>query len=153
MNLVFGTDAAATRHKLNDYQILNGLKKPDPLKPNVKPPQAKAPGSADPSGLIKGLKKIVAAPVRAPYDPFMGMAKRKDYYGLRNEYHSAKYDRVKADPQTAAGGYDFQQYFDESLLRAFAGLGVFIEDEVGKRDHSIAWPDASSRARETEDIF
>jgi hypothetical protein len=35
-----------------------------------------------------------------------------------------------------AAGYDYGQYMDECLLRAFAGLGVFIEDEMAAKSNT-----------------
>ncbi|EXJ96213.1 hypothetical protein A1O1_01339 [Capronia coronata CBS 617.96] len=139
MNLVFRTDVAATNRKLKEYAQANGIKT-DPTEatsePGVKAVKKKdvAPDAADPSGLIKGLKKIVLAKAKAPYDPFMGMPRTKDYYQVDDKYVS----KVRGKPADAmlAGGYDFAEYMDECLLRAFAGLGVFIEDEMSTRDNT-----------------
>ena len=119
MNLVLNTDAASTNRRLKAYQEANVAASKRQLKVGESP---------DPTGLIQGLKKVAAPPVIEIYDPFMGMSTRRDYYELRSDYVS-RYDEFKKDDQFAAGGYDFDQYWDESLLRAFAGLGVFIEEE------------------------
>lgn len=84
---------------------------------------------SDPSGLIKGLRKLRAPAAEKVYDPFMGMATTRDYYELRADYPSMRLTKAKNDTRTRAGGFDFQAYFDESLLRAFAGLGCFIGEE------------------------
>lgn len=139
MNLVLRTDVAATNRKLKEYAQANGIKT-DPTdgttEPGAKAAKRKdvAPDAADPSGLIKGLKKIVIAKAKAPYDPFQGMPRTRDYYEVKESYIS----RVRGKPAEAmlAGGYDFAEYMDECLLRAFAGLGVFIEDEMSARDNT-----------------
>ena len=84
---------------------------------------------SDPSGLIKGLRKIRAPLPEKVYDPFMGMATTRDYYDLRDDYPSIRLTKAKNDTRTRAGGFDFHAYFDESLLRAFTGLGCFIDEE------------------------
>ena len=119
MNLVLGTDVVSTNRRLKAYEEANATPKRRDVWTG---------DTNDPSGLVHGLKKVVPPPQLAAYDPFMGMPRSKDYYQLRDDYTS-RYDRFKKDDQVSAGGYDFQQYWDESLLRAFAGLGVFIDEE------------------------
>jgi hypothetical protein len=151
MNLVFKTDAAATNRKLNEYAILNGLKVDltEADKKLIKKKDAD-PSIADPSGLIKGLKKKAIREAEAPYDPFMGMSRNRDYYQVKDSYVS----RAKGKPAEAmlAAGYDFGQYMDECLLRAFAGFGVFIEDEMAEKNSAVSGPDAVS-SRVAEEIF
>ncbi|KAF7514026.1 hypothetical protein GJ744_006640 [Endocarpon pusillum] len=84
---------------------------------------------SDPSGLVKGLRKLRPPSPEKVYDPFMGMATTRDYYGLQADYPSMRLTKAKNDTRTRAGGFDFQAYYDESLLRAFAGLGCFIDKE------------------------
>lgn len=84
---------------------------------------------SDPTGLVKGLQKPKPRAVVKPYDPFMGMATGRDYYKLRPDYVSFHLEGAKADPGTKAGGFDFQAYYDEAMLGAFAGLGCFIDEE------------------------
>ena len=140
MNLVLGTDAASTNRRLKAYEEANAIAN----RRNIK-----TSDSVDSSGLVRGLKKTVALPPLAPYDPFMGMPRSKDFYQLRDDYTS-RYDRFKEDNQVSAGGYDFQQYWDESLLRAFAGLGVFIDEEKagGEQKSGIAITASAS-----DDVF
>ncbi len=141
MNLVFNTDVQATRRKLRDYAVANGIKtdtNDSTNEPTAKPVKRKevAADAADPSGLIKGLKKIVVPKAKAPYDPFMGMARTRDYYEVKESYVA----RARGKPADAmsAAGYDFHQYVDECLLRAFAGFGVFIEDEMGAKGAPVS---------------
>jgi CDK-activating kinase assembly factor MAT1 len=92
---------------------------------------------SDPSGLIKGLRRIRATAPQKAYDAFMGMATTRDYYELADDYPSIRLTKAKNDTRTKAGGFDFQAYFDESLLEAFAGLGCFIEEEhSGRREQA-----------------
>jgi CDK-activating kinase assembly factor MAT1 len=83
---------------------------------------------SDPSGLIKGLRRVRAQAPPKVYDAFMGMATTRDYYELADDYPSIRLTKAKNDLRTKAGGFDFQAYFDESLLEAFAGLACFIEE-------------------------
>ena len=132
MNLSLKADVAATNGKLKDYQIANGLKidkdVQDAPDPKIKAPKRKLADSTDRSGLIKGLKKVVAPKPMERYDPFQGMPVTTDYFKLSNDYETP-YSEFQKDPKMVAGGYNFQEALEESLVRAFAGFGVFIEDE------------------------
>ncbi|KIW71902.1 hypothetical protein PV04_00130 [Phialophora macrospora] len=145
MNLVLRTDVAATNRKLKEYALANGLKvdSNDATAESDKKVTKKKdvdPTVADPSGLIKGLKKKVIREAEAPYDPFMGMPRKMDYYEVKDS-HIARAKGKPAESMLAAG-YDFGQYMDECLLRAFAGLGVFIEDEMAaKSKTAVPVPD------------
>ncbi len=132
MNLSLKTDVAATNSKLKDYQVANGLKVDKDLQdapdPKTKAPKRKIADATDRSGLVRGLKKIVAPKPVARYDPFKGMPVTADYFTLNNNYDTG-YNEYRKNAQILAGGYDFQEAIGESLLRAFAGFGVFIEEE------------------------
>ena len=104
---------------------------------------------SDPSGLVKGLRRIRARPTEKSYDPFMGMATTRDYYEVRPDYPSTLLTKAKNDTRTKAGGFDFQAYFDESLLRAFAGLGCFIDEEKAGRDQAASRELATMAAAES----
>lgn len=114
---------------------------------------------SDPTGLVKGLRRIRAPAPAKVYDPFMGMATTRDYYELRDDYPSLRLTKAKNDTRTGAGGFDFQAYFDESLLRAFAGLGCFIDEEQAGRDQPASRELAtvvaaeSSPGRMSDDVF
>lgn len=95
--------------------------------------------NAGSSGLIKGLRKIKTPEPEKPYDPFMGyLPEKRDYFTLQQSYPSQYLDRIRNDVQTQAGGYDLREYYSRTLMEAFAGLGVFVEEEVSKRDVSLA---------------
>jgi len=136
MNLVFETDLKNTNRKLKEYARANGIKtdSTESTEPGGKPVRRKDTDEADPSGLIKGLKKIVIPKARTAYDPFQGMPRTRGYYQVKESYVT----RAKGKPSEAmaAGGYDFHQYMDECLLRAFAGLGVFIEDDMSTNNNT-----------------
>lgn len=156
MNLVLRTDVAATNRKLKEYAVANGIKTDATEasnEPNAKAVKRKdvAPDAADPSGLIKGLKKLTIPKALAPYDPFMGMPQTRDYYLVQESYVT----RARGKPADAmvAGGYDFDQYMDESLLRAFAGLGVFIEDEMAAKDNVPVPIPGSGQVKVSDDVF
>jgi CDK-activating kinase assembly factor MAT1 len=159
MNLVLKNDVATTNKKLKHYAIANGLKIEASTDENAADSDTKKPSKkkdvdstiADPSGLIKGLKKKVLKKAEAPYDPFMGMARRRDHY----EVTEAHVTRAKGKPSDAilAAGYDYTQYVDESLLRAFAGLGVFIEDEMAAKDNAAIPVPGTGDGREGEEVF
>ena len=129
MNLALGTDVAATNRKLKEYEQANSAS----IKQNAALQRHDSVNrlatAIDPTGLIKGLKELTPPPLVEEYDAFMGMSTNRDYYEVRNEYPLRRLKRAKEDVQLLASGFDFDQFYDESLLQAFAGLGCFIEDE------------------------
>jgi hypothetical protein len=153
MNLALGTDVAATNRKLKAYEQANAASiKANATQSSAVSGPVDVSFGVDTSGLVKGLQKITApAPVKS-YDPFMGMPRKRDYYEVRPDYPSRRLAKAKVDVQTLAGGFDFQQYYDESLLRAFAGLGCFIEDEkaVDEKDSAAS---AALGATSSDDVF
>ena len=154
MNLLLGTDAPATRRKLNEYKEANGLTRHKDdggasAKAKAKPAKKVDDDYPDRSGLIEGLKRIVAPEVLPPYDPLEDLSVTKDYFILRDSMDTG-YEQFKKDEILAIGGYDFQEAFEESLTRAFAGLGVFIQDEKAT-DGSHLVP--VSEKAESNDIF
>jgi hypothetical protein len=104
---------------------------------------------SDPSGLVKGLRRVHAPPPEKVYDPFMGVARTRDYYEVRPDYPSIRLVKAKNDTRTKAGGFDFQAYFDESLLRAFAGFGCFIDEERAGQDQPASRELATMAAAES----
>ncbi len=151
MNLVLRTDVAATNRRLKEYEGANAIS----IKENAaidRPLQLRPSTAIDTTGLVKGLKEVkVAAPV-ATYDPFMGMSTKRDYYELGDDYPSRKIESARKDTKVLAGGFDIQQYYDESLLRAFAGLGCFIEDEKATGDVTGA-QGIAVRGASGDDVF
>ena len=164
MNLALGTDIAATNRKLKQYEEANAASikvnaaldrqgadlssdKADNVSHSVPPGL-----TADASGLVRGLRKITAPPPKVAYDPFMGMARSRDYYKVREDYPSRRLAKAKVDARTLAGGFDFIQFYDESLLRAFAGLSCFIEDEMAVRDQEVQ-EDIVAGGKGNDDVF
>jgi hypothetical protein len=152
MNLSLKTDVAVTNRKLKDYQLANGIivdkDVQDAIDQKLKPSKVAFAQSVDRSGLIQGLRKI-EAPKEAPkYDPFQGMPITTDYFSIEDDYNTS-YNEFKKDKAMAAGGYDFREALEESLVRAFAGFGVFVEEEKTKASSSR--PTAATTA--SNDVF
>jgi CDK-activating kinase assembly factor MAT1 len=129
MNLALGTDVSATNRKLKEYEQANAAS----IKQNAALERGELVNrlttAVDSTGLIKGLKELTPPPLAAEYDPFLGMSVKRDYYDVRGDYPLRRLNKAKADVSILASGFDFEQFYDESLLRAFAGLGCFIEEE------------------------
>jgi CDK-activating kinase assembly factor MAT1 len=123
MNIVLDTDRVKTQRRLEAYALANGGSGKG----------LRTEGDADPSGLVRGLRPILAPPVVEAYDPFQGMPTTKSYYTLQHRYVS-RWDEAAKKADFAAGGYDMQAFHDESLLKAFGGLGVFLDVEMARRD-------------------
>lgn len=84
--------------------------------------------------VIKGLKAKKKAESEGPVDPFGGLAFNTQYYSLQSDYVWAGVQETKSDVLVGAGGYDVRDFTSRALCEAFAGLGVFIGEEVGVRD-------------------
>jgi len=156
MNLALGTDVSATNRKLKEYEQANSAS----IKQNAALERREVVNrlttAIDPTGLIKGLRELTPPPAVESYDPFMGMATKRDYYEVRSEYPLRRLKRATEDVQLLAGGFDFEQFYDESLLRAFAGLGCFIEDEKreqGERAQSQGGKSILSGVMGGNDVF
>ncbi|KAK3906980.1 hypothetical protein C8A05DRAFT_40308 [Staphylotrichum tortipilum] len=79
---------------------------------------------------IRGLKEKKKPPApEGPYDPFGGL----DFVPSRYKMHAGlthpAIEKYRADPAHITGGYSFAEYTARAMFEAFAGLGVFIEDE------------------------
>lgn len=131
MDLFLRTNVAEVNQKLRDYQLANGInidKTDDGTRAKVKLARKVDEDYPDRSGLIEGLKRIVIPEPIAPYDPFDGMPKTWDYFTITDEYELG-YDQYKKDQALLAGGYSLHEALEESLVRAFAGFGVFVDEE------------------------
>ncbi|KAL8905944.1 MAG: hypothetical protein Q9207_002325 [Kuettlingeria erythrocarpa] len=85
---------------------------------------------------IEGLKPIVEAPAEIPYDPFGGVSLTPSYYTLKSHYDHPWLDKARTEPSIVAGGYDLREYYQRTMLEAFAGLGCFVQEEMVQRAHS-----------------
>ena len=83
------------------------------------------------------------------------MPTKRDYYTVQDDYPLRRLTKAKADVSVMAGGFDFDQFYDESLLRAFAGLGCFIEEEkvVKENAQSKTAKSVLSRVIASDDVF
>ena len=85
--------------------------------------------------VIKGLKTKKKAEPAAPVDPFGGLSfEGRKYYSLQDDYVWAGVQETKSDVLIGAGGYDVSAFTSRALCEAFAGLGVFIGEEIAERD-------------------
>lgn len=82
---------------------------------------------------FRGLKKRVAPPKEAPFDPCSGWSISSQYYELQDNYDVGWYSQY-TDTNNLAGGYVVRDFCNRTLLQAFSGLGVFVEDEISARE-------------------
>lgn len=100
-------------------------------------PSARISNGADDTGLtIRGLKKKVAPVAEEAYDPFGGLSFSSTRYVLQNDYGYEWLEGAKKDPRHMAGGYSLREYYARSMLEAFSGLSVFVEEEVAGRERA-----------------
>ncbi|KAK4132526.1 CDK-activating kinase assembly factor [Trichocladium antarcticum] len=79
---------------------------------------------------IRGLKEKKRGPAaEGPYDPFGGMDFVPSRYQVRPGLAHPGIDKYRLDPGHVTGGYSFDEHTARAMFEAFAGLGVFIEDE------------------------
>lgn len=79
---------------------------------------------------IRGLKeKKKPPPPEGPYDPFGGMDFVPSRYKVHEGLTHPAIEKYKGDSGHVTGGYNFEEYTTRAMFEAFAGLGVFIEDE------------------------
>ena len=98
---------------------------------------AAADSTADMTGAagrlsIRGLKEKRKPPTPAaeiPYDPFGGMEFVAGRYRVRDGYKNDWLEKARLETSHVVGGYDVREYYARSMFDAFAGLGVFVEDE------------------------
>lgn len=83
---------------------------------------------------FRGLKKRVAPPPEAPFDPFGGWAIAPAYYALQDDYDVEWLTAQKSDATHLVGGYEMRDFYNRALRDAFGGLGLFVQDEVEARD-------------------
>jgi CDK-activating kinase assembly factor MAT1 len=107
-----------------------------------------------------GLKKRIAPPPEAPFDPFGGWSIAPQYYILQDDYDVDWLTKQKNDVGHLVGGYDMRDFYNRSLREAFGGFGVFIEEEINARgvpsmDASIGTERAEAAAKDVnmDDVF
>ena len=84
---------------------------------------------------LKPVEQVVASP---PYSPFAGIHIEPKYFDLQEKYENPFLDAAKANARMLAGGYDIAEYKSRAMMDAFAGLGVFIGEEIAARDKENA---------------
>ncbi|KAL8729469.1 MAG: hypothetical protein Q9166_004717 [cf. Caloplaca sp. 2 TL-2023] len=82
---------------------------------------------------IEGLKPVVQGVPEKPYDPFGGISYTPLYYTLQPHYEHSWLDNARTEPNIVAGGYDLREYYQRTMLEAFAGMGCFIGEEMGEK--------------------
>lgn len=101
-----------------------------------------------------GLKQKTAPEPEKPYDPFAGYSMDKQYFVLQNTYTSPWLAEEKKNPAISAGGYDMTEYCSRALSEAFAGLAVFVGEELREKDKASAPSIATeSAAVAADDVF
>lgn len=87
-------------------------------------------GREDTGFSFHGLKKRIAPPKEAPFDPWGGWSMAPQYYVLQEEYDVGWYAHHKKDIAYIAGGYEVKDFCNRALQEAFGGFCVFIDDEI-----------------------
>ena len=84
---------------------------------------------------LKPVEQVVASP---PYSPFAGIHIEPKYFGLQENYDNPFLDRAKTNPGILAGGYDVAEYKARAMMDAFAGLAVFVGEEIAAKERGNA---------------
>ena len=88
--------------------------------------------------VFRGLKKRKAPEPVKDFDPFDGWSFEPQYYVVQDNYHVDWLTKTKDDPGHIAGGYDMRDFYGRALCDAFAGFGVFIQDEIVARENQVS---------------
>lgn len=103
---------------------------------------------------IRGnLKKRKAKELDMPYDAFGGLDLTPTRYVLQKSYKNEWLKGVTQDPGHMVGGYSLQAYYARSMLDAFAGLGVFIQDEKSAEPEMLHTTVTTGSGGDYEDGF
>ena len=86
---------------------------------------------------FRGLKKRVAPPPEAPFDPYGGWSIAPQHYILQDDYEVDWLTKQKNDVTHIVGGYHMQDFYGRSLRDTFGGFGVFVEEEINARNIPI----------------
>ncbi|KAK1757406.1 hypothetical protein QBC47DRAFT_411528 [Echria macrotheca] len=79
---------------------------------------------------IRGLKEKKKAVVHeGPYDPFGGLDFTPSRYRLGPDLKHQRIEDLRATMRYNPGGFRFEDWTAQLMFEAFAGLGVFVEDE------------------------
>ena len=87
-------------------------------------------GGAGGGIVFKGLKKKEAPRAEEPYDAYGGIMLERKYCKVQEGYEWKWLDEARTELRYTVGGYNLQDYYARALSDAFAGLGVFVADEV-----------------------
>jgi CDK-activating kinase assembly factor MAT1 len=86
--------------------------------------------------MIAGLRKRVNAEPEADYDPFEGQRTTHQWVTMPDQCDG--WDEwlgpVRTETRYTAGGYDLREFYSRALIETFSGLGVFVGEEMGRRD-------------------
>jgi CDK-activating kinase assembly factor MAT1 len=109
------------------------LKKSSAARKNAQDPSLKEPGLSK-AYTLRGIRAPAKVELDKPYDPFGGALPTHKYYTLQDHYEHPWLEEAKTSARITAGGYDVREYYARTMFEAFAGLGVFLADEVDDRD-------------------
>lgn len=133
-NLAKGITATTTAEPATKVQLKRRGQRggvTEPAAPNPAAAATAGMGASEVERLsIRGLKEKPKAPApQGPYDPFGGMDFAPSRYKLHGGLAHPLMEKYRLDRQHVAGGYSFDDFAARALYEAFAGLGVFVEDE------------------------
>jgi len=94
-------------------------------------------GTAPPLYQIQGLRPVEEAAPDKAYDPFGELSFRPQYYTPSRDLKHEWLEPARTDVQINVGGYDAGDYCARALVESFAGLGVWIEEEITERDKGV----------------
>ncbi len=88
-----------------------------------------------------------------PYDSFGGLDLTPTRYVLQKSYKNEWLKGVTSDPQHMVGGYSLEAYYARAMVDAFAGLGVFIQEEKTQEPEMLHTQVLAGGKTEYEDGF
>jgi CDK-activating kinase assembly factor MAT1 len=126
-NLADGTAEEGQRVVLKKSSAQRKIARDDPFSSGTE--------TSDTAFTFKGLKKRTAPEPEKPYDAFDGWSMEPQYFVLQDSYNVDWVKPTQKDMlRHTGGGQNMKDFYTRALVDAFAGFGVFVEDEKAERD-------------------
>ncbi|KAF2728413.1 CDK-activating kinase assembly factor [Polyplosphaeria fusca] len=110
-------------------KVASAVNTPDPFIEDTK---------TDNGFIFRGLKKPKPPPPKKVFDPFEGYGITPDYYVTQESYDVDWLTWFKDDKAHSAGGFGMKDFYDHMLCESFAGLGVFVGEEIEARENGAS---------------
>ncbi|KAF2755750.1 CDK-activating kinase assembly factor [Pseudovirgaria hyperparasitica] len=102
--------------------------------PDRRKPSASATKAEDGKLLYRGLKKKTEVEPERPFSPYAGLRIANEYSVVQDHYDAPWLSFAWQDERYLAGGFKIGDFYSRVFSEAFAGLSVFVDEEVAGRN-------------------